>query len=275
MKHDAQTQRPKKDYAIFIQHAQYEPYLSIAANGPLKTWLSNPPENVFYFFARTQSRFIWKLDLAFHNTKWKSRYGRIAMFVEAFIHIFLRKFRPGNSLTFLPGTQIKAIQINMPDINLLYAHKTISFLEASLSYNWKYLVSVTSTSYVNLDALENCLVDLPNEKCVAGKIIYQGENVFPSGTFRVFSRDVVENLIRNRKKYRLYLPEDLALGRLIIEMGITPIELASLNVPDLSTLRKYSKNDLSKIPHFRCKSGTYENRNDVVIINELHEILGK
>lgn len=258
---------------ILIQHAHYQPWISVLYKGPIQTWLKNPPSNIYYFFGKAQNTKVRKLDMIFWNLKWNKNVGRAFLFLEYLFHKLMNRYRPGIKLGFLPNSEIKAFKLEMPDLNLLYAHKTINTLEFALTLPWERLVMVTSSSYINLKALDELLSDLPNRKLIAGKILHQQANHFPSGSFRIFSRDVVEQLVKTRSKYRLYLPEDLALGKLASTFDLPMIELSSIDLPDLETLESLSQEDLERTPHFRCKSGTHENRDDVEIILRLHERL--
>ena len=126
---------------------------------------------------------------------------------------------------------------------------------------------------MNLRALDAVLDNLPNKDLVAGRILHQQDNHFPCGTFRVFSRDVVEKMVEKRNEYKLYLPEDLAIGKLLSGFNLSLIDLPSIDLPDMATLEALSQDVIERTPHFRCKSGTHENREDVGIILRLHERL--
>jgi hypothetical protein len=265
----------KSDYTIFVYHADYEPWASIVRNGPLQTWLGNPIENVYYFSGKSSKALLRGIDEAFWKLKWNKKYGKFAIGIESVIQKFLLYFKPKIRFRTLAGTDMKLIETQIPDLNFLYNHKTMSMLTTSLKLEWEYLVSVTSTSYVSIDSLEDILTSLPKTNCVAGRILQQGINKFPCGTFRVFSRDVVELLVKNRRSYCYYLAEDLALGRLISELGIAQLDIPSVDLPDLESLQKYEDSELMKIPHFRCKSGTHQDRKDVAIIPELQGRLNK
>jgi hypothetical protein len=260
----------QSDFAIFIGHADYEPWATIVRNGPINTWLKNEIENVYYFSGKKSSPIIRRLDMAFWNAKWDPKIGRIAVTAEFILQKILKSFRPNYKMVTLSGTQKKLIEFQMPDLNILYAHKTINLLHQSLALEWKYFVSVTSSSYINMKALKTTIAGLPNNNCVAGRIISQGSNLFPCGTFRIFSRDVVELIVRNRDKYPLYLPEDLALGKLIVALNLEQIEISSLDIPNLEAITKFTFQEIENVPHFRCKSGTHIERQVVNIMLELH-----
>jgi hypothetical protein len=265
----------RRDFAIFIGHADYEPWAAIVRNGPIQTWFKNEIDNVYYVSGKKSNSIIRGLDTAFWNAKWHPKFGRTAVAIEFILQKTLKSYRPKHKLTILEGTQKKLIEFQMPDLNILYCHKTINLLHQSLAFEWKHYVSVTSSSYINIKALENVIARLPKTNCVAGRIMRQGSNLFPCGTFRIFSRDVVELIVENREKYPLYLPEDLALGKLIVDLNFEQIELASLDLPNLETLESYTFQELAAIPHFRCKSGTHKARQDVDIILKLHSRLAE
>jgi len=258
---------------LLVQHAHYEPWITVLHKGPIQTWLANPPLNLYFFFGKPQTSKIRNIDMIFWNLKWNKKVGRAFLFIELLFHKVSKSYRPKIRVGFLPNSEIKAFELDMPDLNLLYAHKTMNTLQFSLTLPWEKICLVTSSSYMNLKALDRILDELPDKNLVAGRIMHQQNNHFPSGTFRVFSRDVVELIVKNRNEYKMYLPEDLALGRLISELDFTTIDLPSVDLPDLESLEALSQDSIENTPHFRCKSGTHENREDVGIILRLHERL--
>jgi hypothetical protein len=207
------------------------------------------------------------------NLKWNKKVCRALLFIELLFHKVSKSYRPKIRIGFLPNSEIKAFEIDKPDLNLLYAHKTIDSLEYSLTLAWSKIVLITSLSYMNLRALDEVLDNLPNKDLVAGRILHQQDNHLLCIRFRVFSRDVVEKMVEKRNEYRLYLPEDLAIGKLLSGFDLTLIDFPSIGLRDMATLEVLSQDVIETTSHFRCKSGTHENREDVGIIPRLHERL--
>ena len=93
---------------------------------------------------------------------------------------------------------------------------------------------------------------------------------FASGANRVFSRDVVEAIVREKKRYRNDVMEDAALGSLIQEMGIDLLPLESVNVPSIEAVEKLSDESILENFHFRTTSQVLAERRDPEVMRALH-----
>ena len=131
----------------------------------------------------------------------------------------------------------------------------------------------TSSSYINTKKLENFVNSLPEKGVYVGSLPYPGAR-FVSGSNRILSRDVVEVLYENRMSWKIGTIEDLELGRLIkLHLDINPTTVPIVNIESLEQLENLDHKILYSNYHFRLKSGTLKNRNDVQIMEALHKKL--
>jgi hypothetical protein len=114
---------------------------------------------------------------------------------------------------------------------------------------------------------------LPSKNVIAGRIIEQNEIKFASGCFRVFSRDVVEEVLIQKKLYSKWRTEDLAYGYLVktAKLNVQFIDLKSIDLDTPKKASELSEQDAQTIVHFRLKSGPNDNRADVEIMKNLHQ----
>ena len=261
------------DSKLVIGHALYDPWKTILKEGQLFTWLENQGADIHHAYGRPISKYIRKIDVKYWDMKWMKLIGKSVMLVERSLKWPLSKIHL--KIREVPGFKPKTInwEIQTPDLNVLLGNKTIAIFEHFLSTNKNYLIMTTSSSYINLDNVNNHLGSHQKTNVVAGRIITQRDTKFASGSFRILSRDVVTAVINNRSKYDYWLPEDLALVRLLRAMDIDYVEIPSIDLTDVHELRKLTKDDLWNFTHFRLKSGTFNNRHDVELMKELHRKL--
>ena len=132
-----------------------------------------------------------------------------------------------------------------------------------------YLFMTTTSSYIRPHNLMDKITSLPEQGLYAGAIAYPGAR-FAAGHNRLYSRDVVKRILEARRMLRCGVIEDLALGNLCISLGIQMVELQKRNIGSLDELDLISDQELQEQFHFRLTSGTRTNRQDVKIMNALH-----
>lgn len=262
---------------VIVGHALYEPWKTILYEGQLETWAKSPSLDVRHVYATPVNSIIRNLDAFFWKIKWESKFGRILNGVEALIKSPFRIFQGELQEVQLPNATHAALYLKLPDLDFLMNFKSFAVITGTLKFDYDFLVVTTSSSYLNLNNLKEAVEDLPKTRTVAGRILRQGHKQFASGAFRVFSRDVVENFLMNRKFYSKWRPEDLAYGYLesLTGMQLQFIDIESLDIDSIETLEKKSEYELSRTVHFRLKSGTHKSRNDVLIMKALHERITK
>lgn len=260
---------------VLVGHALYEPWSSILYEGQLKTWATTSSNPVVHTFANPVMRPLKALDSLLWKLKWNTSIGKIATGVEVILKFPFSVFQGKLIEQKLPGSDEKAFRLDMPDLDLLMNFKSYALITGSLQYDYDFLVCTTTSSYLNLDNLKNAIKKLPRNGLVAGRILEQGSSKFASGSFRIFSRDVVVEFLNQRSKFSTWRPEDQAFGFLVQESGIDVqyVELSSIDVPSLDLLEEIPNGLLSETIHFRLKSGTLGKRDDISIMHALHHRL--
>lgn len=258
---------------LVIGHALYSPWLEILNEGQLKTWLLDQGPNIHHSYGHPVKPVLRNIDVKYWDMKWMNLIGRLVMLGERAINFPLSLINL--QIIEKPGFLPKTInwEILTPDLNVLLGNKTIAIFEHFLKSDRNYLVTSTSSSYINLDVLNKLIDKLPDKNVIAGRILQQRETKFASGAFRILSRDVVAYIVDNRKKFDYWLPEDLALGRLLKKCNYIYVSLPSLDIVNQEELQILSEVDLLKTAHFRLKSGTFKKRDDIKLMHELHQRL--
>lgn len=260
---------------IVVGHALYKPWTEILYEGQLKTWASNPSAVVKHSFAVPVPAIIRKADSYLWKLKWRKSSGKYFSVLEIIFKKPLRVKQGALHEGLLPGTNIPTLELRMLDLDTMMNFKSFSIITGCLKYDFDFLVLTTTSSYLNIPNLQKVISQLPRKKLIGGRIIRQGEVDFASGSFRVFSRDVIEEFLVHKKNFSKWRPEDLAFGYLAQHIGLNPvhISIASMDIDSLDALSKVPSSQLGEIVHFRLKSGTFENRQDVEIMRQLHSEL--
>ena len=194
------------------------------------------------------------------------------MLIEVLLSRIVRLFRPGiispnNSYTK------QDVLINMPDLFILSNVKSIAMHRLAAASTKDFVVFTTTSSYINEKLLERELERLPRENTIGGRVVLSREKKFMSGSFRLYTPDVLTETIQNLNKYRTWLAEDLAMGHLMNQLGFDFTSLKSLDISSMNELESLTDNVLKETVHFRVKSGSLLKRNDVAIMLALHKKL--
>lgn len=135
--------------------------------------------------------------------------------------------------------------------------------------NWAFLYSTTNGSYVNTEALERYVANLPATRIYAGRIYQDIHESWVSGSSILLSRDVVDTIVVNSHRWQHHLHNDLALGRLLREIGIQQGTVPSVTVTSPEEVELLSAQTLLNSVHFRCKVQA-DRLQDVEIMLRLH-----
>jgi hypothetical protein len=261
-----------------IGHGLYKPWIDILYNGQAKTWLSGEiPEDmtILHFHGRKLGTFGLFMDRRHEAIRWTNKYFSFPLsLVDGFLGYPFKNFVP----SYFPSNELKtkhlAIKINFPDAYVTVRWKILGLFEYFLNEtSCNYLMLTTSSSYINTRILENFVNSLPENGVYVGSLSYPGAR-FVSGSNRILSRDVVEVLYENRMSWKIGTIEDLELGRLIkLHLNINATTVPIVNIESLEQLENLDPKILYSNYHFRLKSGTLKNRNDVQIMEALHKKL--
>ena len=265
-----ETKILKPSYLIILGHALYEPWLSILINGQLKTWASTTNPLILHAYATPVNRVLHWLDQKYWALKWNKHVGRIVLILEIVVLKFFNR-RPTSTKQVVSNYGFNALEVGMLDLNTQMNRKSLAVIKYASKLKVDFIVFTTSSSYINLNNLEKCLMSLPRENLAAGRLLEQSGEIFPSGSFRIFSPDLLIAALGNLKLYKYWLPEDLALGKLLKHESPSFVQIASIDIDSWGGIENLTQEDLDRVVHYRLKSGTILERNDIALMLDLHK----
>lgn len=272
MKHQYKTPTNGLSYEIFLTHALMNPWKKILEEGQIKTWAPITNTHLRHLYSKPVSRAVQSLDSFYWKMKWTRITG---LFILGFEYLFANFVRSSNPRVVNPITSYtqRDVLVNLPDLYLLSNVKSLAMHRFAKESDCNFIVFTTSSSYLNIKKLEEHLRYLPKEKLVAGRVMESGDKKFISGSFRIYTPDVLQEIEKFRNSYKSWLAEDLAMGVLLESAGFDFINLPSLDISSLDELNRVPELVLANTVHFRLKSGNAWHRNDVKIMTDLHKKL--
>jgi len=255
-----------------VTHAEYEPWRSIAIEGQFPTWVSQNWNKVTYAQGKPVGLMLRRLDSWLWSLRWNKRYGRIILAAEVVLLTALKRVK-FKVLKKENSNNIQIWESAVPDLDFLMSKKMETiFSQASLE-NVDFIIFTTTSSYLNVENLEKYLTNISPVNFAGGRMIKQNSMEFPSGSFRVFSIDVIKQISKNYAMRKLTFTEDMAVGWLLQMLNIKIQDIPSIDIPEIEDIDKLGKNDLQRIIHFRLKSGNLNLRNDARIMRSLHSYI--
>ena len=264
--------QPSFTYEIYITHALIPPWKDILEQGQLLTWASTKNQRVRHIYARPIWPLFQSLDKFYWTLRWSKLPGTFIMLIEVLLSRIVRLLRPGIISPKKSYTK-QDVLINMPDLFMLSNVKSIAMHRLAAASTKDFVVFTTTSSYINEKLLKRELERLPRKSTIGGRVVLSREKKFMSGSFRLYTPDVLTETMQNLKKYRTWLAEDLAMGHLMNELGFNFTSLKSLDIGSMNELESLTDNVLKETVHFRVKSGLLLKRNDVAIMLALHKKL--
>ena len=265
---------------IAVTHSFQEPWISIAREGQFKTWLSEEYDNieVKHFYTKPKNNLSIMMGNANEFLRWRAgrRVGQARNLISGIILLPLKNWIPTITKTdpdeFNLG--IETFRIHSVDAMQFSRWKRLSVIEYFLeNSNADYLLMTTSSSYIQPNLLLTKLAKIEETYLYAGPLINPGNDGFVSGAQTILNRASASILVKNRKKIPVSLLDDVAIGRTFRKLCVSITELETLNIGSLEELRRIPNEILYNTHHFRLKSQSGKNRNDVEIFKALHEIL--
>lgn len=261
-----------------VSHGLYSPWLDILINGQEKTWLTEEiPDgiSILHFHGKPLGKFGQRLDRAHERIRWTNKYMSLPLsIIDEFFGFPFKKITPSYSPSHKLATRHAALQIDSIDAYVTYRWKLLGLFKYFLEETThNFLLLTTTSSYINLNKLLEFIETLPDTRVYVGSLSYPGAK-FVSGSNRILSRDVVKAVYSNMTSWRVGTIEDLELGRLIKDvLGIDPSTFPIINIETLEQLKNLDSEIFLSNYHFRLKSGSLKNRNDVAIMVALHKKL--
>lgn len=267
----------EKSIQVGVFHTTREPWLSIAKFGQLPSWESQDFNdfNVTYFYAKT-SRTASFLDGLIEKLRWDK--GRnlsyaISYFLMAFFYPW-RGYIPNANFREEAdsGIAAHALKVNIPELTCTMRWKKIAFLKYFLEEtSSQYTIITNSSSILNFESIKKSLehITQTEDNIYAGPINSSHDCNFISGAFTVLNRNSVKLLLENLKIMPVHVMDDICFGTAFKKLGVNLININSLSINSLSQLDNIDALKLSEYGHFRLKSGTLKNRNDVLLMKAL------
>lgn len=262
---------------VVVSHGYYSPWIDIVLRGQNETWLDGEvPSNIdiLHYHGSPLGKFGLLLDRAHEKIRWSNRFGyallRILDYVVTFPFLAIIPSASTSKLLFLKH---KTIHVHWPDSYLTFRWKAKGMFKYIIdNYDFDFLFMTTSSSYIRLDELSRVLSEKKPIRFLGGASAYSGAK-FAAGSNRVLSRDLVEILLSNPFDYLPFPIEDLSMSKSLLKKGIDLVRLPHLDINSLDDLERLTNSELMNHYHFRLKSGSLDNRNDVEIMKSLHERL--
>jgi hypothetical protein len=173
--------------------------------------------------------------------------------------------------TSLSQPEVWTVQI--PDSLLLQGVKNLAAFRASLEEEYDFLVTSITSTYINLSKLAEYLHQAEQNNFIGGRIEKSGKMQYQQGSFRVFSRDVVENIVKNSNRYKHWLIEDIAMGRLLNENYFEFTNVENTTIESLEDISTLLESELSNYISYRCKASAEGQRIDHLLMQSLNERL--
>lgn len=259
-------------YEIYITHALIPPWKEILEKGQMETWAPRSNQRIRHVYARPVGPFVQSIDKFYWKLRWTKLPGKAITLFEVLRSRIILMLKP--KFIYPENSYTKQdVLIDIPDLYFLSNLKSIAIHRLAAESTKNFVVLTTSSSYINERLLQRDLDKLPRQKVVAGRVLQSREKKFMSGSFRLYSPDVLFETMKNLKGYRSWLAEDLALGHLISQKEFNFMNLKSVDIGSISELESLTGNTLKETVHFRVKSGSLLKRNDVEIMLALHKKL--
>jgi hypothetical protein len=260
---------------IVAIHGPYQPWLEIFENGQLKTWMTcESSSRIINVFGLVMKSRIKDIDQRLYYLRWSGVkfLAYLALILEAGLKkLFpMDKYRPDINCQ-CDESKNEIWEVQMPDSLLLQGVKNVSVFRKSLELDYDFLVTTITSSYINVELLEDALSQISPTGFLGGRIEKSGEMEYQQGSFRVYSRDVVTKLVENSHRYKHWKIEDIAMGDLVSKFYFQFSRLPNYTLESLADVESLTQEDLKNTISYRCKSYEENKRIDSQIMKLLHK----
>jgi hypothetical protein len=229
----------------------------------------------FIYLAGTNYWFVSRIERIVETLRWEK--GRFPSYAIAYLQMLLllplRAWLPSFRVkNFESQTKISLLSTRIPEMSLCIRWKKIACLKYfDQNTDFTHLIFTTCSSLFNFKVLMDNIRQADKAgPLYAGPIQSSADGDFVSGSFTVLNRESVALLLNNLSAIPLHVMDDIGTGTALRLLGVKPKPLPSLS---LSSIEDFSKINFSQIPHFRCKSGLLNERNDVEVMTKLEDFL--
>jgi hypothetical protein len=256
---------------IAIGQANTEPWTSIWKEGQEKTWINYDSETPSIVHVQSiDAPYFFKILDALHE---KNRYRKIIGTWQGRFDKITAKLISKKIPSYKFDVNNQILMVNSWSLYFLFGRRAIALYDWFLKNTDKdFLFCTNTSSYINKKNLLSLVQKFdPADAIYAGYLLPEGERQqFVSGAGRLLSRKSIELIVNNWHKYTHEALEDVAHGRLMEGLGISPISLSRVSLPTSESVAALSDSVIQTEFHFRCKSQEVP-RKDVEIMRLLHE----
>jgi hypothetical protein len=263
----------RNNLLIAVGQANVEPWITICSEGQEKTWINNSVDGteVIHSKSKITPVIIQQID-KFHEKNrykkwvglWQGRYDKVGT------KIISKKIAK-----YSFNSENRTLTVDSWSTYQLSGRRFIALYDWFLSQtDYNFLFTTTTSSYINKKKLFDLI-----QKFNCKDLIYAGyllpenhTNQFVSGAGTLLSRSCVEVLVQNWRRFKFDTLEDVSRGDLMRELGVPPIPLTRVDVPNVDSVKALPIDVLEREFHYRCKSPEVP-RQDVRIMQKLHERL--
>ena len=263
----------KNNLLIAISQANTEPWITICNEGQEKTWIHKKVDltEVIHFKSKITPRIIQHID-KFHEKNrykqqvglWQGRFDKIsAKLVSKKIPKY--SFNPNN----------KVLTVDSWSTYQLAGRRFVALYDWFLyQTNFDFLFTTNTSSYLNKKNLLNLTQKLNSRDLIYGGYLLPENQTkqFVSGAGTLLSRKCIELIVENWNRFKFDTLEDVSHGDLMRELGISPVPLSRVDIPNVDLVMALPIDVLEREFHYRCKSPEVP-RQDVRIMHKLHERL--
>lgn len=255
-------------------HGEYQPWLEIFQNGQRQTWMaeSENVEIVNAFGSPMRQRYR-RFDEKIYYLRWSSNrfIAYSALFIEAVIKTALPFDKLKPKINYEMNENLGNIwRVNLYDSLMLQGVKNMTVFRNTLNFDFDFLVTTITSSYLNVHALKEYVSGITSTRFIGGRIELTGNLAYQQGSFRVYSRDVVRDLVMKSKNYKHWKIEDIAMGNLISLFEQTVTEMPNRTLQTAQDVELLTEEDLRSTISYRCKATEKGKRIDSAIMGLLH-----
>lgn len=135
-----------------------------------------------------------------------------------------------------------------------------------------FIFRTNSSTYVMLDRLRDFVQTIPRTGYYGGFLGEHDGQPFVGGTGILISTDLAQRAVDD-PKWEYDLIDDVALGRSMSRLGVEPVPLPRVDIPDAAKLSGLDLDSLDGAFMVRCTARNGDRSHDVRVMHRVHTIL--
>ena len=256
--------------AVLVAMADEVPFSGIKEEiyPKLVTYYSKRGYETFFVYGRGQNASEYKVRRYIEQIRW----NQFHLILRLYDFFALTVYKWKKPKCYLSG---KNIYVDVPEDIRHLSVKILSALSLLEEMNFEIIIRTTVSSILNLDVINNCLHSIKSPREIYGGRINQQVDgfIYVSGSLTIFNNKCVALLKKNLNKFDFTLIDDVAVGKLMNKLGISPsIRLSTLDIVNNEGLAQMS--GIGDFAQIRCKSGVRpQDRIDSALMRAALEML--